>query len=92
MSATVKVKGIEVSPDADALNDWEVLESIIDLQDEDANDIKRLGSLRNLLVTILGEPGFKKAKADLRKQLGQLKADDLADFVKELLEAISPES
>lgn len=92
MSNTVKVKGIEVVADTDALNDWDVLESIIDLQDEDVNDIKRLASLRNLLVTILGESGFRKAKTDLRKKLGHLKADDLADFVKELLEAISPES
>lgn len=83
--STVTIKGVTVSVDKDALDDFELLDDLAKMQDGDG---ARIASVAHRLF---GDD-FKKVMDGLRGENGRVSVETASEFISELLAAISPSS
>lgn len=82
---TVKLRGVAVKIEADALDDFELLADLADLSD--GNAAKTVSLFRRLAGDQAGE-----ITESLRGSNGRVKASDVSEFLGELFGAINPNS
>lgn len=83
---SVTLRGVTVTVPDDALNDFEFLDDLRAL-DVDGNASR----LPSILRRLVGDD-YRQVMDALRGENGRVTIESGADFIKELLEAISPES
>lgn len=83
--STVTIKGITVSVEKDALDDFELLDDLAKMQDGDG---ARIASVAHRLF---GDE-FKTVMDGLRGENGRVSVTAASEFISELLAAISPSS
>lgn len=83
---TIKVRGVEFTVAADALDDFELLDDLSVMQEEE--DGTRLPLI---LRRLLGDQR-KKAMDAIRGESGRVSVEDAAEFVGELLGELDPNS
>jgi len=84
-TGTVKVHGIELDVSPEALDDFELLDDLAALQNQDGS---RLPSILHRLV---GDQ-FKPVMDALRGENGRVSLESATEFVQELLESLAPNS
>lgn len=83
--STVTIKGVTVTVEKDALDDFELLDDLAKMQDGDG---ARIASVAHRLF---GDE-FKKVMDGLRGENGRVSVETASEFISELLAAISPSS
>ena len=83
--STVTIKGITVSVEKDALDDFELLDDLAKMQDGEG---ARIASVAHRLF---GDE-FKTVMNGLRGENGRVSVTAASEFISELLSAISPNS
>lgn len=83
--STVTIKGVTVSVEKDALDDFELLDDLAKMQDGDG---ARIASVAHRLF---GDE-FKKVMDGLRGENGRVSVEVASEFISELLAAIAPNS
>lgn len=89
LQKVIEVRGIKVEGvTQDALDDFDVLEALAALQDEDAEDSKRLVAMAALGPLVLGGKQWARVKRELREANGgRLTVRDGVEFINGVLEA-----
>lgn len=83
--STVEIKGITVSVDKDALDDFELLDDLAKMQDGDG---ARIAAVAHRLF---GDQ-FKTVMEGLRGENGRVSVESATEFIGELLTALAPSS
>ena len=83
---TVTVRGAQFDVPADALDDFELLDDLSELENGQAQ------RLPGVLKRLIGPDQFRKAMDLLRGESGRVSTEDGAKFVSEILEAVAPNS
>lgn len=83
--STVTIKGVTVTVEKDALDDFELLDDLAKMQDGDG---ARIASVAHRLF---GDE-FKTVMDGLRGENGRVSVETASEFISELLAAISPNS
>jgi len=73
--------GYEVTIDSELLDDWDFLETLREI------DKGNLGLIVDVMPMMLGDDQFAALKAHLRNENGKLKATDMGNVLKEILNA-----
>jgi hypothetical protein len=84
----VTLRGITVTVLDEAIDDFELLEDLARIQ----NDEKQRGLLPNVLHRLLGDAGFRAVMDRLRGTNGRVPVKAGISFVEELFKALSPNS
>lgn len=85
----IEALGVSVEAEEDALEDFDVLEAIAELQDGTLGGSEKLSAMVRLLKTLLGGEQYARAKKELReKNGGRLGVDEVAKFLTELINAL----
>ena len=83
---TITVKGVDLTIDPRSLDDWELMESLYDLQSDPQNNVL---SIVPFMRRFLGDD-YQRAKEALRDpDTGVITGDAIAGFVQELLERLN---
>ena len=89
---SVTVQGIRVTIDKDQVTDWDVVEGIATLQDDSADESEKLVSSVRVMRRLLGGD-YGRVKTELRAANdGKLTAEHMGAFLKEVFEALNPNS
>lgn len=84
---TIKVRGVEFTVASDALDDFELLDDLSAMQEEE--DGTRLPLI---LTRVVGKDQKKKAYDAIRGENGRVRVEDAAEFIGELLGELDPNS
>lgn len=83
---TITVKGVDLTIDPRSLDDWELMESLYDLQSDPQNNAL---SVVPFMRRFFGDD-YQRVKDALREpDTGVITGDDMAGFVQELLERLN---
>lgn len=83
---TVTVRGLELKVMSDALDDFELLDDLNELEQND-----NPGRLPSILRRLVGDQ-WKKVIEHLRGENGRVSVEDGSEFIGEVLEALNPSS
>lgn len=85
----VQVMGVDVDIDPSRLDDWELMETLYDLQaDPEGNALKVVPFIR----TLLGETQYQTVKEQLRDSDGRITGSRMSEFMTGLFEHMDPNS
>lgn len=84
---TVTVKGVELTVPGDAMDDFELLDDLNELDQK-----KNPARLPSVLKRLVGEDHWGEVMEALRGENGRVSVETGAEFVGEVLEAINPNS
>lgn len=86
---TTTIRGIEVSVDPDALDDWELIEVVSAL---DSGDNSAMLALPAVVRRLLGNATYEQVKNACRDENGRVSAEAMGEFVGELFVELAPNS
>lgn len=87
LTATIRGIYIEVAPEA--LDDWELIETISAV---DGGDQSALLQLPAVVKRLIGPDAYRHAKDAMRDATGRVSAEAMGEFVAELFTALAPNS
>ena len=85
LKGVIEVDGYEIAVDASPLDDVEMLPKLAELRN--GEDI---GLIKELLVLIMGEEGYKKTYAHFKAERGRLPISVASEIVEKTTELINP--
>lgn len=85
LKGVIEVDGYEIAVDASPLDDVEMLPKLAELRN--GEDI---GLIKELLVLILGEDGYKKTYDHFKAERGRLPLSVASDIIEKTTELINP--
>lgn len=88
-SLTTTIRGIKVSVDPNALDDWELIEVVAAL---DSGDNSAMLALPAVVRRLLGTDTYERVKDTCRGEGGRVSAEQMGGFVGELLVELAPNS
>ena len=84
----VDVGGVSVAVDMSVLEDWEIVEAIAETSDESLPDPARLAASVRIIRMVLGAD-YARVKGEIReKNGGRLTAEDMEQFLSDVLKAV----
>ena len=90
VSDAVTVRGINLTIPKSRIEDWEVIEGVATMQDEDSTGADKLVASVRTMRRLFGED-YRRVKSELRKANGgTLGGEDMGSFLTEVFEAINP--
>lgn len=88
----VSVQGIELLIPQDRINDWDVVEGVATMQDDESTPPEKLVASVRVMKRLLGDD-YDKVKTGLRAANGgALTADIMGAFLTEVFEELNPNS
>ena len=87
----MSIKGIEITIDPQVFDDWKVLELLALIDHPDGTEAKPLAAVP-LVKRILGNQYQHVMNALENKETGQISPEEMTDFVKKIMEGVSPNS
>lgn len=87
---SVTVRGISLTIPKSRLEDWEVIEGVATMQDEDSSGSDKLVASVRTMRRLFGDD-YSRVKTELREANGgTLGGEDMGSFLTEVFEAINP--
>lgn len=83
------VRGVPIKVDADALDDWELIETLAAFNSDDPHAVF---ALPDTLRRMLGEDTYERVKDALRNEGGKVTAAAMGEFFTEMMKALDPNS